>query len=261
MSRRIKCTPHDIQQVMQHVNDILISGKFQDGQLTFTHRFQELDDVARLTFSSKAWTKMISLVLSFDKEVQWHGVVERISTNSFRINDILVFPHEITSATVTSDQTKYEEWLNELDDETFNHLRFHGHSHVNMAVSPSGVDMQYRENMLQNINANDDEAYYIFMIINKQNKISAEIYDIENNMLYGTADIEFVAEIDDGKEYINNFIDNAKTLATERVLVSNKQSKKEKKKENYSHYNYPIGFNDDPCDGCETFDCENCKRY
>ncbi len=238
MARRIKCTNEEISNLMLQFEQALKNGRYQDGKISFETRMPESDDVATLTFTNKAWLKIMSLVMSFDKEVQWHGVVEKISDNEFKVKDILVFPHEITAATVTSNQSEYEEWLNNLDDDTFNHLRFHGHSHVSMSVSPSSVDMQYRENILVNISPNDDEAYYIFIIVNKKYEISAEIYDIKNNILYSKGDIEMFMEIDDG-EYLNDFLIEAKAVAKEPVYTY--VSKKEKHK-NKNTNNYYCGF-------------------
>ena len=261
MSRRIKCTPEDAHKIIQMFESLVHKNNFPDGKISFAHNFQQFHDEATLVFSPIAWMKILNLVISFDKEIQWHGIVERISENSFRIKDVLVFPHEISETTVVSNQKEYEEWLNGLDDDTFNHLRFHGHSHVAMGVTPSSVDMQYRKNIVNNISSNDDEAYYIFIIINKNNRISAEIYDIENNIIYDTDDITFIAEMDDNN-YASDFIKEARSVATERVFVSNKQYKKEKKKENHSSYNNNvIGFNDSPCNGCRDMDCQNCPHY
>lgn len=255
MARRIKCTDEEVNRLMLQFEQALKHGKYQDGKISFETRMPENDDVAALTFTNKAWLKIMSLVMSFDKEVQWHGVVERISDNEFKVKDILVFPHEITSATVTSNQEEYEQWLNNLDDDTFNHLRFHGHSHVNMGVTPSSVDMQYRENILVNISPNDDEAYYIFIIVNKKYEISAEIYDIKNNILYGKSDIEMFMEIGDG-EFLNDFLVDAKEIAKERIYTTTytPQTSKKEKKKNKNNNNYYYGFGRDFYDDGEFFE-------
>lgn len=261
MSRHIKFTNQDHQYILQKIESIIRTNKFQDGKLNFVYSLPSLDLKTNLVISSVAWTKILTLVTSFDKEVQWHGIVER-TNDGFLIKDILLFPHEITSTTVTSDQKKYEEWLDSLDDNTFNHLRFHGHSHVNMAVHPSSVDMDYREKILQTISQNDDEAYYIFLIINKKCEISAEIYDVSNNILYETSDINFIIYLNE-QETVNNFVNEAKTLATSPVIQTvTKQNKKKEKKSDYNYYNYDnYDRFDNPCDNCSEFDCDNCKKY
>lgn len=263
MSKHIKCTQQDKRLMMQEFDRIVQNGKFQDGKISFNYSLPSLDNKANFIIKSVAWAKMLTLVTFFDKEIQWHGVVEKINDNTFKLNDILVFPHEITSTTVVSNQEKYEEWLNNLDDDTFNHLRFHGHSHVNMGVTPSSVDMKYRENIMQTISPADENAYYIFIILNKKSEISAEIYDVSGNILYGTSDINFTILLDD-EDTASDFVHAAKSLATEPVIIHNhnttQETKKDKKKDNsYGYYNYRDY--DNPCEGCKEFDCENCKIY
>ena len=167
---------------------------------------------------------MYALVHKYGTEVEWHGLVERKGEAEFLIKDILIFPHEVSSATVVSDQRCYEEWLDSLDDETFNACRFHGHSHVNMAVSPSGVDMTYRKNILGNFatpGAGDD-YFYIFIITNKKGDISGEIYDLSNNALYATNEIEFsVIEIEDIKRRIKDAFHDAIEEYVDRLTQKN----------------------------------------
>lgn len=142
------------------------------------------DDKAHITVTEEAWGKIRQLVDQCDKEVGWHGTVERTSKNEFTIKDIFVFPQTVTAATVTSDETKYTMWLMEQPDDVFNSLRFHGHSHVNMGVSPSGVDTKYQDDILKNLN-----DFYIFGIFNKREDNYLIIYDVTNNIVYEDKDI------------------------------------------------------------------------
>lgn len=172
---------------------------------------------ALISFTPTAWIKMTSLVSEFSTEVQWHGLVRRVSESEFEVYDIIVPPHVVTSATVTSDPEKYSNWLNGLDDETFNALRFHGHSHVNMAVSPSVTDKDYRKDVITQFTQPDEnnDPFYIFLIINKRHEWSAEIYDLTNNAIYSTVDkeIDLAVTLDDG-DCIDQFLLEAKRVAT-----------------------------------------------
>ena len=143
-------------------------------------------DKAEVIFTTTANKKLIALVDQCNKEIGWHGTVVRDpeKPNRFIIEDLFVFPQTVTAATVTPDETEYAMWLGGLDDETFNKLRFHGHSHVRMACTPSGVDTEYQDNILQNL-----KDFYIFGIFNKHGSNWMLIYDIENNILYEDKDI------------------------------------------------------------------------
>lgn len=143
---------------------------------------------AEVHFASAAYYKMLALVDKCDKEIAWDGLVYRDEENPhiFYVTDIIVYPQTVTGATVETDDELYLNWLNSLDDETYNHRRFNGHSHVNMAVSPSGTDTTYREQSILNIN-----DFFIFGIFNKKHDFNFQIYDVENNIIYDKDDIIF----------------------------------------------------------------------
>lgn len=138
--------------------------------------------------NAEAYLKMMLYVRDTDIEIAWHGTVERdIEHNWYHIKDVFLYPQIIRSTTVDTDQEKYNKWLEELDDETFNALRFQGHSHVNMGTSPSGTDIQMYDNFLQVLPRND---YYMFMILNKRGEFNFYIYDLAKNIIYETEDID-----------------------------------------------------------------------
>lgn len=256
MAKKIFSSREDINNFLNsarsqllEMEQTLTKKKFQgsnDREVTLKFKMNDICDnrSASIEFTPKAWIKMRSLVDSFSSEVQWHGTVMRKNKNTFVVKDILIFPHEVTGTTVVSNQEGYEEWLNNLDDETFNACRFHGHSHVNMGVTPSGVDMNYRHNVLDNFGLPNDttDLFYIFLITNKRSEISAEIYDLQNNALYSTNEIDIEVVVDDD-EYLSEFINEAKSVVKDANAVkktiqpeSAKQtSAKAAKPTSYSH--------------------------
>lgn len=143
---------------------------------------------AEVHFSAEAYYKMFALVDGCNKEIAWDGTVYRDEEepNVFYVTDIIVYPQIVTGATVNTDDEAYLNWLNSLDDETFNHRRFNGHSHVNMATSPSGTDTTYREQSILNI-----KDFFIYGIFNKRKEHNFQIYDVENNVIYDNSDIIF----------------------------------------------------------------------
>ena len=230
MAKKIFATETEIAEFLRSAQAQLLAEshnlkkrKFQNDQadgVTLNFKLKEVKDdrKATITLSAQAYMKIFALVHTYSTEVEWHGVVERTAADAFHIKDVLIFPHKVTSATVISDQTEYEKWLDTLDDNTFNALRFHGHSHVNMGVTPSGVDMTYRYNILNNFGTPSEtsDLFYIFLIFNKRGDISGEIYDLQNNALYSkstTADeIKIVIEDCD---WLTDFLDEAKKVVTE----------------------------------------------
>ncbi|MBQ8043960.1 MAG: hypothetical protein IJ272_07430, partial [Clostridia bacterium] len=146
-------------------------------------------NIARPTLyiSALAYAKMMLYVRDTHTEIAWHGTVERnTEKNYYYIKDVFLYPQKLAATTVQTDQTKYNNWLENLDDNTYNNLRFQGHSHVNMGTTPSGTDMQYYNDMLQVLPKND---FYIFAILNKSGDATFYIYDLAANLIYDTADI------------------------------------------------------------------------
>lgn len=156
---------------------------------------------AILRFTATAYVKMQYLLAKFDSEVAWHGTVERTSEDKseFLITDILLYPQTVTGTTVNTDQAEYENWLFNLDDDTFNHMRFQGHSHVNMGVTPSGTDLNHQEMLLTQVT---DDDYYIFAIWNKKNARTIMIYDKKRNLYFDSKDVE-VEIRDDGSDFFD----------------------------------------------------------
>lgn len=153
-------------------------------KISFTYKFSHpAEEKVCLKIEEAAWRKINALVATCDKEVAWHCTATK-TDSSYIIEDVFVFPQIISAATVTTDDTEYAKWLMALPDNIFNKLRVHGHSHVNMDVTPSGRDTTYQENILTNV-----KDFFIFMIQNKKGDIWKAIYDVEANIVYENDDI------------------------------------------------------------------------
>lgn len=219
LAKKIVMSDADIEAMIAELKAKLKGKKCAtSSSVTLTATPKSDDRTATLYITADAWLKMIALVNAFSTEVEWHGLAKRISECEYEIYDVLVFPHAVTGTTVTSEYPEYTAWLESLDDKTFADLKMHGHSHVNMAVSPSGVDNQYRDDVVGQLPTNaGDDTFYIFMILNKKLDISAEIYDVSQNAKYDTTDIDIGIECGGGM-YLDGFIAGAKKLVTEEKL-------------------------------------------
>lgn len=213
MSKQLRLTPENIAEIRQEFEKAL-TGAISDGKINFVKSVPALQRRAELQFTELAWYKMQSLIRECDKEVGWHGVARRADEDGkdiYRIEDILVYPQEVTGVTVTPDQQQYQMWLMRHPDEVFNNIRMQGHSHVNMSTSPSGVDTTFYEQILRQL---DDTMFYIFLIWNKRNERYVKIYDMAKNVLFETADVTVtVLPAENG---IEEFLSAAKKMITER---------------------------------------------
>ena len=190
MSKPIMLTPELIEQMTQEFKEKLSKIRLSDGKIDYTRSFKyKSDDHAgvKVLIEPLAYLKMMSLVDTFTTEVGWHGVVRRDADDTFIITDILVYPQVVTGATVNTDDESYAKWLMTIDNDTFNAMHMHGHSHVNFAPTPSGVDDTHREKLLAQIGQED---FYIFMIWNKSGQHTACVYDLKTNTLYEDEDVE-----------------------------------------------------------------------
>ena len=216
MAKIIKLTPEYLDEVRRDFETMLNGLKVSDGKITFTKTFTSIQRKATVYYTEIAWQKMQTLIREFDKEVAWHGIAYRgddPEKDEYTITDILVYPQEVTGATVTTDQTKYQNWLMEHDDEVFNNIRMQGHSHVNMSTSPSGVDTSLYERILDQL---DDTMFYIFLIYNKKGDKTYKIYDLAKNVLFETADVT-VKILGDGFN-MEEFMRDAKSKVLDRPV-------------------------------------------
>lgn len=159
---------------------------------------------AKIILEPVAYSKMLMLMFGSDKEIGWHGLITRDEEDAsvFHVNDVILFPQTVTSVTVTADDAKYPDWAMGLSDDVFAQCRFHGHSHVNMGVSPSGTDLAY---YAQSIKAFKN-GFYVFMIMNKRFETFCQVYDFDNNTMYENNEIDiqigtgFKEELDKAKK-------------------------------------------------------------
>ena len=211
--RYIKLTEELKQKAMQDFAERLLNERFSDTKIHFTidlNTEEKLEDKVIVNIRPEVWLKMWGLVSSESGEIGWHGIVEKQADKIYEITDILLYPQYVSGATVQTDDVEYGNWLHrEISDEAINHLRMHGHSHVNMSTHPSGVDTTWYNQILQGL-AEDD--FYIFMILNKREDYFIEIYDLANNTIYEKKDIVINVILEDNN-YLMNWITREKNKA------------------------------------------------
>ena len=244
MSKPIFMTPEIINEVTENFRKQAASLMLFRGKRTIDIDYYwvqsknpDEQEHVTITFTRNAWKKQQALIQNFTSEVGWHGVVTRDKEDPlhFTIEDILVFPQVVTGTTVTPNDEAYAVWNATLPPEKMNAMRFHGHSHVNMGVTPSGTDDQYQKDMLGRLNgdglteeakirmkeAMGDMAFYIFMIFNKSGSHNVRVFDYWGNTYYEGAEITVEHEPDE----LADFIADAKAKVTTKT------------------YNYSGGYN------------------
>lgn len=220
MSKPIKLTEQYLNECRSDFEKALTLTKLADGKLSFTKTFSCGERKAVVYFTAEAWAKMAILIKEFDKEVAWHGIAHRgedESKDEYIIEDIVVYPQEVTGASVEMDTEKYANWLMEnAEDERFNNIRMQGHSHVNMNTTPSSVDITHQEEILSMLG---DDDFYIFMIWNKSFASTNKVYDLKKNVLFEHTDIT-VKMIGAGED-LDAFLKAAKDMVKNKPYTYN----------------------------------------
>ena len=211
MPRPITLTKEMKQQLQKDFTAMLDGIQMLSGKLSYTIDCAYKDRSAIISLTPDAYRKIVTLVTEFQSEVAWHGSVSRVGDNEFIIEDIFVYPQEATRSTVNTNQNAYTQWLYGLDEDTFSKLRMHGHSHVNMGVSPSVTDDTHRQKITDQLEV---DTFYIFMIWNKSLSTHALIYDMTHNIFYEDADIEVKLL---GGDDVDEFLADAKEKVTKPV--------------------------------------------
>lgn len=219
MSKIIKILPEHIEQARADFDKYLESVKLSDGKISFTKSLTEGNSKANLYFTEIAWLKMQTLIREFSKEIAWHGVAYRgedPEKNDYLVTDIMVYPQTVTGASVDMDETEYANWLMEnVEDDRFFNIHFQAHSHVNMGTSPSGVDLNHQQDILDMLDP--DEGFYIFAIWNKRDERTVRIFDMKKNTLFENSDVT-ISILNDGTG-IESFLEEAKSLVKERAYT------------------------------------------
>lgn len=150
-----------------------------------------------INYSALATIKELLATMTCSTEIGWSGVVERVSDTDFLVKDILIFPQTVSGTSYRTDDKKYAEWIQTLNEGQYNNLRLNGHSHVYMSVRPSTMDLELQSQTVKMLPETD---YYIFTIKNKTGKAKYWIYDLKNNVVVDENNID-VHYLHEGDEY------------------------------------------------------------
>ena len=164
--------------------------------------------------TTQAYTKMRMLVDKTTTEIGWYGTVTKVPglTGVYVIEDIIVYPQKVTGATCEQLDDKMFEFEMSLTTDQVNHKRFHGHSHVNMGTTPSGVDEQFYHDILTQVT-----DFFIITVTNKRNEYTTRFYDMEHNILFTDVPISVID--DEGLE-LDLWYEESKKQLEEPIVVN-----------------------------------------
>lgn len=184
--KAIKYTPELIEQYAQAAYDKAVK-EMQESVACHSKKALDIEIpdgviAPHVIISDEALAKSKALVEQCQQEIAWHGIVNADREKGiYYIKDVVVPPQHVTGASVESDSNEWALWAAQFDNETFNEIRCHMHSHVNMSVFSSGTDDDYQKDV---VTKDSNLDYYIFLIWNKRGELFARFYDVENNVMF-----------------------------------------------------------------------------
>lgn len=166
--------------------------------------------------TTDSWFRMFALVAGTSEEIGWHGLVENLTPGKYLIHHVQCYPQIVTAATTTTDEEEYTKWNMALSMDEVNNMRFQGHSHVNMGVSPSAIDIEYYNSILKLLPA---ESFYIFCILNKRDVSTWLLYDLKTNLIYEDKDLDVRIVDDQGVCYKDWATETIDKFITQKAYV------------------------------------------
>ena len=224
MPNPIILTENIKREASKEFNTMLDNITIFEGMFNYSKSYRYEQVRAAVWLTQEAYRKIIALVTGFQDEVGWHGMASRKDDGGYIIEDICVYPQEVTGATVSTDWDAYAGWLYGFDDDGFSKIRMHGHSHVNMGVSPSGVDIKHRQQIVEQLKP---DMFYIFMIWNKSLSVHTLVYDMEQNIFYDDRDVDVRLLGDDG---IEAFMSDAREKVQRPCNITKNDTKSQNRK-------------------------------
>lgn len=123
--------------------------------------------IPKVIMDLEAYKKMLYMVKLSSKEIGWLGLVEKQQENVLKVKDVYLFRQQVGATTCEITPEGIEEVVIDLlqlenGEELIENLKLWGHSHVNMATSPSAQDVKQLNSFEQNGN-----EWFLGVIVNK----------------------------------------------------------------------------------------------
>ena len=150
---------------------------------TKTYKMQmdeKATEVPKIYIKYEAALKMNQIINTCDAEVGWLGSVEE-NDGAYTITDVYLLKQRVNGATCELDENALSDLLCDMvqnKPEEYNKIKLWGHSHVDMAVNPSGQDDETFTEYYQ------DNPYFIRLIANKKEEMRIDIAIKDEGYVY-----------------------------------------------------------------------------
>lgn len=188
------------------------------------------------------------------QEIGWLATVKELGDNTYVIDDALLFSQQVHATTCEISADSLQEFgMKLLEEENgvdlWNSVRVWGHSHVNMAVSPSPQD----NNQMEVFNSNGT-PYFIRIIANKKGELKIDFFDYAKGLTF--IDVQWnmfkseeILELEKQIKALSERSDELLKQEVDELKSDIKKEMSEKVKRFVQTYNYPKnnynnGYND-----------------
>ena len=132
-----------------------------------------------ILFTNEVLLKYRMIVNEVDTEIGWLSLVREIEPKEkYIVYDVIIPKQEVTGVTTELDEDDLTKIGYSMPPDKFEDVRCWCHSHVNMAVNPSGTDEQTFEQFYQHC------PYFIRVICNKKDEMRVDFVDTEEEYRY-----------------------------------------------------------------------------
>jgi len=196
--------------------------KHPDGcKTTYTLLKPDVKTAPTIIFGTTALKWIKALVEVHSDEVGFFGIVDKRPNNTYFIRDIFYPKHQEANGGTCEISPEGEaimaNWLidhGKIDD--CQKVRFWGHSHHNMGVSPSGQDESQSIEKIDQIKAN-----FVRAICNKKGEMSISFYDYNNQVRFDQ--IKWGIEDDTSPEIMNQKAQKIIEILSDESVPRNRQ--------------------------------------
>lgn len=128
-----------------------------------------MNNIIKLIIEENVYEIMKKLTHKYDEEISWMCATELKENGDIYINDVFIFPQECSGVYTEFNRRAYPNFLKVYGSKECFKLNGWFHSHVNMDVTPSYIDM----NQFDNVYGKRD--HFIMGILNKKDDMSIKI--------------------------------------------------------------------------------------
>lgn len=201
------------------------TGDMEQGMTRITGIKSAFPTMPKIIFKPKVWAQMEYIVDKCPKEVGWFTLqTYNADTNIFTVYDLILPEQEVTSVETAISGDDLGKAAYEVIEQGGDTSHIYGwfHSHVNMAVSPSGQDETQVEEFIEDLTDTPEVPAFIRGIINKQGDVKLDVYYMHHGIAYTCVPYEI--------EQTQEWVAGLDTLIKQRVKEA---------KPAYSYMNMP----------------------